>query len=281
MSGGTAAAPATASVSDSTFVDNRATGGAAGAGASRAGIGGAVANATGTLAVSRSEFRDNLAVGGLGGSAPGGFGTGAGGAIGNVARLGDAILTVSHSTFVYNEAVGGDAGTGAPAQDGRGGAIANYLFGGLTPPVTVAATASVDHSALLGNRAVGGAGPTGGNGQGGGIANLNGGTLMVTGSLIALNHAVGGAGTGTGGNGQGGGVFNGGPNTTGTPRLMLERSLVVFNRADGGAASPGVAGRGLGGGVYVAPGGIASAHWTLVIGNDASTSDDDVYGVLL
>ena len=57
-------------------------------------------------------------------------------------------------------------------------------------------------------------------------------------SLIALNRAVGGAGDGgNGGNGQGGGIFNGVPNPFGTPSLTLRRSLVVFNRADGGAAA--------------------------------------------
>lgn len=260
MSGGTASAPATATVSHSTFLDNQAVGGAAGAGASRAGIGGAIANATGTFTVSHSEFRDNQAVGGLGGSAPGGFGTGAGGAIGNVARLGDAILAVSHSTFLDNRAVGGAAGTGAPAQDGRGGAIANYMFGGLIPPVTVTATASIDHSTLLGNQAVGGIGPTGGNGQGGGIANLNGAVLTVSDSLIALNQAIGGAGaSGNGGNGQGGGIFNGGPSPVGTPSLTLLECLVVLNRADGGVAGAGgSAGLGVGGGLYLAPGGVAT-----------------------
>lgn len=282
MSGGTAAAPATAFVSHSTFLDNEAIGGAAGIGASRAGVGGAVANATGTFTVSHSEFRDNRAVGGLGGSAPGGFGTGAGGAIGNVARLGDAILAVSHSTFLANRAVGGAAGTGAPAQDGRGGAIANYIFGGLAAPVTVTASATVSHSTLLGNQAVGGTGPTGGNGQGGGIANLNGGALTVSDSLVALNQSTGGTGTaGNGGNGQGGGIFNGGAIPIGPSRLTLQRSLITLNHADGGASVGGTAGPGQGGGLYLAPGGLASAERTFILANDASTSDDDVFGILV
>jgi hypothetical protein len=56
----------------------------------------------------------------------------------------------------------------------------------------------------------------------------------------------------------------------------------VFNRADGGAAGAGgSAGLGVGGGVYVAPGGVASADpWTFIFANDASTSDDDVFGIL-
>ena len=284
MSVGTASAPATATVSHSTFLDNQAVGGAAGIGASRAGIGGAIMNAVGTFTVSHSVFDNNQAVGGIDNGIPGGFGAGSGGAIGNVARLGNAILSVSHCMLTNNRAVGGDAGTGLIAQDGRGGAIANFIFGGLVPPVTVTATANIDHSTLLGNQAVGGAGTTGGNGQGGGIANLNGGVLTVSNSLIALNRAIGGVGNGgNGGNGLGGGVFNGGPSPVGTPSLTLQRSLIALNRADGGVAvGGGSAGLGQGGGLYIAAGGLASADpWTLISANDASTSDDDVFGILV
>jgi hypothetical protein len=284
MSAGTAIAPATANVSYSTFLDNQAIGGAAGIGASRAGVGGAVNNTAGTFTVSYSLFHDNQAVGGIENGVPGGFGAGVGGAISNVARPGSAILNVSHCTLTNNRAVGGAAGAGTVAQNGRGGAIANYIFGGVVPPVTVTAIAHIDHSTILGNQAIGGAGPTGGNGLGGGIENENGGVLTVSDSLIALNRALGGAGgpAGSGGNGLGGGIFNGGPSPVGTPSLTLQRSLVVFNQADGGVAGEGgSAGLGQGGGLYIAPGGLASADaWTLIFANDASTSDDDVFGVL-
>jgi hypothetical protein len=283
MSNGTASAPATATVSYSKFLDNQAIGGAAGVGASRAGVGGAINNATGTFTVSHSVFHDNQAVGGLDNGVPGGFGAGVGGAISNVARFGNAILAVTDSTFLDNRAVGGAAGVGGNAQTGRGGAIANYIFGGVSLPVTVTATATVTHSTILGNQAVGGAGTTGGIGQGGGIANTNGGVLTVSNSLIALNQAIGGAGDGgNGGNGQGGGIFNGGPNQTGTPSLTLNHSIVALNRADGGVAvGGGSAGLGVGGGLYLSPGGVASADpWTLIFANDASTSDDDVFGIL-
>src|SRR6266542_564155 len=125
MSSGTASAPATATVSYSTFLDNQAIGGAAGVGASRGGVGGAINNATGTFTVSHSVFHDNQAVGGLDNGVPGGFGAGVGGAISNVARFGSALLSVSHSTLTNNRAVGGAAGAAAIAQSGRGGAIAN------------------------------------------------------------------------------------------------------------------------------------------------------------
>jgi hypothetical protein len=123
-----------------------------------------------------------------------------------------------------------------------------------------------------------GTGPTGGTGQGGAIANLNGGVVTVANSLIAFNKAIGGEGDcGNGCNGQGGGIFNGGPNQTGTPSLTLDHSIVALNRADGGVAvGGGCAGLGVGGGLYFSPGGVTSADpWTLILANDASTSDDD------
>ena len=279
----TASVPSTATVTRSTFLDNRAIGGAAGAGASRAGIGGAIMNGAGILAVSDSVFRDNVAAGGLENGVPGGFGAGSGGAIGNVARFSDAILSVSRCTMTNNLAVGGATGAGTIAQDGRGGAIANFIFGGLPSPVTVTATARIDHSSLLGNQAKGGAGTTGGTGSGGAAANLNGGVLTISNSLIALNRATGGAGSGgNGGDGRGGGLSNGGPSPVGTPSLTLSRSLVALNRAEGGAASGGGSdGLGQGGGLYVTQGGNACADLlTAILANHASTSDDDVFGVL-
>ena len=103
-------------------------------------------------------------------------------------------------------------------------------------------------------------------------------------SLIALNRAIGGAGDGgNGGNGQGGGIFNGGPSPVGTPSLTLQRSLVVLNRADGGAAAGGGS-AGLGIGRRPLPRAGRSRvrrPWTAILANDASTSDDDVFGILV
>jgi hypothetical protein len=282
MSVGTASAPATATVSDSTFLDNQANGGAAGAGApfTRGGLGGAIMNDAGTFTVSDSVFLNNRAIGGLGGGFPGGFG--AGGAIANVALIGDAILSVSHSVLVDNRAMGGSPGTASTPQIGKGGGIANFVAGVAPLPVTVTATARIDHSILLGNQAIGGSGATGGTGQGGGITNENGGILTLTDSLLALNRAIGGVGAaGNGGSGLGGGVFNGAANPFGTPTLTLLDSLVVFNRADGGVTVGGTAGQGQGGGVYATPGGTVCADLvTAILDNDASTSDDDVFGTL-
>ncbi len=281
FSAGSAGAPSAATISHCTFLHNQAVGGAAGAGApfTRGGIGGAILNGDGSMTVSHSQFDDNRAVGGAGGG-PAGFG--AGGAIANASLFADALLSVSHCTFTNNRAVGGDAGTGATPQNGRGGAIINYI------PVPAAPTATgiahVSYCTLVGNQAIGGAGATGGSGQGGGIANDSGGVLTVANSTILLNRAIGGEGrVGAGGNGLGGGLFNGGPSPKGTPTLTLLNSLVTLNRADGGASGDGgSAGQGVGGGVYVAPGGIAYADVvTLILDNDASTSDDDVFGSLV
>ncbi|MFO0848286.1 MAG: hypothetical protein U0871_06990 [Gemmataceae bacterium] len=281
MSGGTAAAPASATVSHSEFRDNRAVGGAAGIGASRAGVGGAVNNTAGSFTASHSEFHDNQAIGGIDNGVPGGFGAGIGGAFSNVARSGSAFLSVSHCTLTNNRAVGGAAGGGPTGQNGRGGAIANYIFGGAAPPVTLTATAHIDHSTILGNQAIGGTGPAGGNGLGGGIANENGGVLTVSDSLVARNRAVGGVGGATGGAGEGGGIFNGGLSPVGVPTLALHGTLVTLNRAEGGSGNVG-AGVGQGGGLYLAPGGLAAADSrTRIFANDASTSDDDVFGSLI
>jgi hypothetical protein len=142
------------------------------------------------------------------------------------------------------------------------------------------------------NRATGGAGGdrgtgglrsgTGGLGTGGGIVTDIGATGNISYTLLVQNQATGGAG-GSGGNGQGGGIWNGTPNPEpGTPStLTLHRSEVVANRAEGGAGDGGSDGQGVGGGLYFTPGSIACADaLTIIFANQASTSDDDVFGTL-
>jgi hypothetical protein len=238
-------------------------------------------NDAGTFTVRDNLFQGNQAVGGLGGG-PVSFG--AGGAIANVALAGNAALSVSDSTFLKIRAIGGATGDGVGSQSGRGGAIANFVAPISPLPVRVTATTTVTDSLLLDNQAIGGAGANGGTGQGGGIVNLNGGMFTVTDSVLIHNSAIGGAGRtgGNGGNGLGGGIFNGAPNPFGTSSLALLGSIVAFNQADGGATgSGGSAGQGVGGGLYLSPGGVASADpRTLIFANHATTSDDDVFGVL-
>ena len=127
-------------------------------------------------------------------------------------------------------------------------------------------------------------GGIGGAGRGGGLVNGEGATGTLSDATVVLNRVTGGAGGlgGNGGDGQGGGVFNAGPSALGTPSFTLLRSAVVFNRAHAGAAGDGgSAGLGQGGGLYLAPGGVACADLlTDIVANDASTSDDDVFGEL-
>jgi hypothetical protein len=64
--------------------------------------------------------------------------------------------------------------------------------------------------------------------------------------------------------------------------LTLKGVTVEHNRAKGGEGDDGGSdGQGQGGGLYLTPGGVAFADLlTAILGNQASTSDDDVFGVL-
>jgi hypothetical protein len=308
---------------NTTFAGNRSFGadGLPG-GTGSAGLGGAISSIpldgspAASATVSRCTFVDNWAVGGNAGAGGSAGGGGNGGAIQND----NSFLTVSHSLFRDNRAVGGSApgfsggfgaggaitnasrfgnsalsvsdstfvdnralgGAGATGGVGRGGGIANFVAFQAPPGSAFTAISTVADSTLIGNRAVGGAGLTSGIGQGGGIANENGGAITVTNSAIVLNRAVGGAGDGgDGGNGLGGGIFNGPSTAFGTTTLTLQGDLVALNRAVGGAGDGGSDGLAQGGGLYLAPGGVASADAsTAVLLNFASTGDDDVFGDL-
>jgi hypothetical protein len=95
--------------------------------------------------------------------------------------------------------------------------------------------------------------------------------------LVTDNVAQGGDGSaGNGGNGLGGGVF-----ADKTAVLTLTGSTVTGNGATGGSGAAGFSkGKGQGGGVYITAGGDACIDLaTIIIGNHASTSNDDVFGV--
>lgn len=291
---------ATLHISDSLFQDNQGIGGAGGHGGTGAngGVGGegrgAIGNFSSRLTVSHSAFLGNQALGGNGGNGDNGGsgGNGSGGAIANSAGSAGitfrATLHVSDSLFQGNEAIGGAGGNGGSSGNGGAGGIGQG--GGLSNQFT---DWDVRGSLFVSNQATGGAGGdrglggllggTGGAGQGGGLINLLGSIGTLSDSTVVLNTATGGAGGvgGNGGNGKGGGIFNGGPSPVGTPSLTLRRSLVALNRADGGGAGDGgSAGLGQGGGVYLSLGGAASADlWTFIFANDASTSDDDLFGI--
>jgi hypothetical protein len=253
------------------------TGGAGGQGVVGIGDGGAL-GIIGPATVSGSTFDHNQAMGGSGNLGFGGatvLGRGVGGAIQSVTFEGiPASLTVSGCTFTANQAVGGNGNAGtAFVNEGLGGAIDNGR----------GATAAVTASAFIGNQAIGGQGARGQNGGiglGGALSNFLGSTLTVTSCTLTGNSATGSAGGrgADGGNGFGGGIYNDGQST-----LTVTGSTIKGNQATGGAAgSGGSAGQGAGGGVYFATGGFVcldAATVADILGNTASTSNDDIFGV--
>ena len=82
--------------------------------------------------------------------------------------------------------------------------------------------------------------------------------------------------TAVGGDGLGGGLF------AGSGTVVVEAVLVSGNESQGGADSQGnTSGNGLGGGVYVDPSATVSANApTIISGNHASKSNDDVFGAI-
>jgi hypothetical protein len=125
------------------------------------------------------------------------------------------------------------------------------------------------------------------------------GTLIVTGSLIRDNTAIGGQGhdgfwyyglpgspklydpPSDGGNGLGGGIFVGGGSAT------ISSTSITSNTAQGGDGGSGVGhshsgqkGKGIGGGIYSELDTIYLDAFTLdhTRHNQASTSDNDIFG---
>ena len=112
----------TLTVSDSTFTNNRAVGGAGSAAGSVAGpgVGGGDRNLFGAMTtVTGSTFDGNQAIGGAGGVGGNG-GNGFGGGIYNDGR---STLEVRGSTITDNQASGGAAGAGGSAGSGVGGGL--------------------------------------------------------------------------------------------------------------------------------------------------------------
>jgi Right handed beta helix region len=273
-------------VSGCTFTGNQAIGGPGGG----FGLGGAVQSMTYSgLDLTGCQFINNSAIGGPGSASMETGGYGGGGAV----QIYSGWATVSDSTFIGNEAVGGTqvpgsysfggawggailnnatlavsdctlslntsaggAGTaGVAGSTGEGGAIMNFY------------TLTVTDCTITGNTAVGGA--NGGNGEGGGIGNHHNAAgsaapLTVTSSTITGNAAIGGF---EGGDGDGGGIYN-----TGT--ASLTNVYVAFNLAVGGSGG----GEGVGGGLYVGGGSMTLLGTTQVVFNFATTSNDNIYG---
>jgi hypothetical protein len=234
-------------------------------------------NATAT--VTDCTFDHNEAHGGNdnvgGASLTGGSGAfivgwGLGGAITNEGwnRANGTTLTASHLTLTHNSAVGGDGNTGnALAGAGVGGGIASWWK---------SAVVTITNSTITHNQATGGSGS---DGLGGGLANILGSALTVSGCTVDQNLAIGGAGAdgGDGGNGLGGGVYNDAGAYNVASSLHLVQSTITKNHANGGEGGEGGNdGEGIGGGVYNL-GTLDQDALTLIFKNHASTSDDDVF----
>jgi hypothetical protein len=135
---------------------------------------------------------------------------------------------------------------------------------------------TVTGSTISLNQAIGGSGGAAGAGEGGGLFNSpNGSGVAATLSILA-NAAEGGAGAteGNGGDALGGGIFN---DLGATATVMA--NLIIANLADGGPAGLGESvGQSIGGGIYNL-GTFALDTLTVVIGNHASTSNDNKFGV--
>jgi hypothetical protein len=211
--------------------------------------GGAIEILGGTFTLTNSTLYDNVASGGRGGvtsagpsgnfnfgqtvagnGGQGGAGGPGGNADGGAIDLAGGTLQVVSTTFAAwqggNQAIGGTGFNG-----GAGGVGAGY--GG--------------SYSVYGNGGNGGAGGAGGTGLGGAI-NVSGGTLTLSSSTIALNHAM----AGTPGNGGAGGAAGSGTSTNGNP------------------GTNGAAGTGLGGGVQVSAGAVVKLFNTLLAADTGS-----------
>jgi hypothetical protein len=268
------------------------------------------------LTLSNSIIADNVAIGGSGGSTlmnaalvdtafGGGINNGVGGT-----------MNITGCTITGNQAIGGASGEGTGG-DAFGGGIRNDLSGNLNltnstvsanlcqagqgaPGAAggIASGAGLDNErgsiAILTNSTIslnvcvgglGGAGANGGAAVGAGVANAvypfaygiaDASSLVMSNCQLIGNMAQGGTAgsSAVGGDGLGGGLFAGG----GT--VVLKGVLVSGNQAQGGVDSQGnTTGQGLGGGLYVDPSANVTADVeTLIAGNQASKSNNDVWG---
>jgi hypothetical protein len=174
-----------------------------------------------------------------------------------------ATTSVSGSELDQGQARGGkgNSASGSPgavfAGLGAGGGIFNFLGNYNSPSVgqLSLSVVTVTNSTLDQNLTQVG----GGNGLGGGITNLVSATTTVDSSFLTNNQAIG-----AGGAGLGGGAYN-----DATSSLTLTTTSVTSNHANG---QPGI-----GGGVYNL-GTFTVDALTVITGNHASTSNDDVFG---
>jgi hypothetical protein len=221
-------------------------------------------------------FQGNKAVGGSGGDGGTGQGGKGGLARGGALSTNSATLNIHAGLLDGNQAIGGNGGAGA-ITGGGGNAYGAAISNGneFADPAKVRNLLTVVDSTLTNNRALGGTGRVAGSAFGGAVMNGAAATATISNTAITNNQAVGGDGIVSGGNGSGGGIFN-----ITYASLTLLDSTVTDNEAIGGTGGD-EEGEGIGGGIYSSPGGTVSADLlSLIDANFASTSDDDVFGLL-
>ena len=262
-------------VTGSSFRHNQAVGGSDSSSPflSGHGYGGAIVSGApgATLDVSYSEFDHNQAIGGDRNISPGPASIGPNKSSGGAIDVTGGTATIDNCTLDHNQSIGGAGASGTNGGIGAGGAIVSTNFGQLGTYVTIS-NSKVEHNLALGGP--GSPGYDGGEAEGGGLTSTAGGSLTITDTTIAHNHAQGGEG-GNGGNGLGGGLYDSLDSITLT-ELILKGAVVSHNLALGGEAEDGGSdGQGIGGGVYHLGPYPADAA-TVIEKNQASTSHKDV-----
>lgn len=239
-----------------TFSNNVASGsfGDANGAAGSDGVGGAIHN-SGALTANACAFLENSATGGAAGNPTGpGFGGNLGGSASGGAIYSDGSLAINSSIFSRNNASGGNGGFGLSSGGGAGGSGnggAVCSVGQMTVQGSVFVSNRVDSGS---GGSAGGPSYTGGaGGAGSGGAIFIGGMASVASSTLAWNRAAGGAG-GSGGAGitfmdigTGGGPGGAGGNASGAAlfndgAVNLVNCTIAGNTAS--AASGGTGGQG-------------------------------------
>jgi hypothetical protein len=159
-----------------------------------------VFQASGTLVITNSSFLLNQVQGDAGNGIEG---VPASPAYGGALAIIGGTLSIDHSQFITNQAIGG-SGEECPAASAYGGGVYCVTVG------------TVNDSTFVGNQALGGGNgisSKGSTGCGGGI--YNGGSLTLNGCSLYSNFAEGGANDGfvdygsvVGGDGLGAGIYN-------------------------------------------------------------------------
>jgi hypothetical protein len=242
------------SVQDSTFMRNTARAPDTGSEQGRWGFGGAINfdSRTGSASISHSTFTENAAGGFV--NCPDGDGYG-----GAIYYYGYGRVAISDDTFTFNTAGGrgcgsgggvndprsaGDTGWGGAIWDGGPPGISQEGTGGVNNPdgsPKSTGSLSISGSTFADNHA-GGQGSLGGTGQGhaGAVGAFTLGSVTVTGSSFYDNTAggpAGGFGSANSGEGDGGAIEEGWPWQGGGGSLSVSNSTLANNSAGGSSAS--------------------------------------------